>query len=110
LLFSLFYIDYIDEGKNPRYLILKGYKHRGQMSLSRLNHRLPEREAHPKVMERTADFHHEIADTLLPQADPVFDDAAALDTTVDMLDAQPTLGQRLVSVPPTHIPHPFLKF
>ena len=33
---------------------------------------------------------------MLPQADPVFDDAAALDTTVDMLDPQPTLVQRLV--------------
>jgi hypothetical protein len=47
-------------------------------------------------MERTADFHDEITDTLLPQADPVFDDAAALDTTVDMLDPQSTLVQRLV--------------
>jgi hypothetical protein len=47
-------------------------------------------------MELTAEFHHEIADALLPQANPVFDDAAALDTTVDMLDPQPTLVQRLV--------------
>ena len=47
-------------------------------------------------MQGTAEFHHEIANTLLPQADPVFDDAAALDTTVDMLDPQPTLVQRLV--------------
>jgi hypothetical protein len=30
--------------------------------------------------------HHEIADALLPQPDPVFDDAPALDATVDMLD------------------------
>ena len=47
-------------------------------------------------MQGTAEFHHQIADTFLPQADPVFDDAAALDTVVDMLDPQPTLVQRLV--------------
>ena len=47
-------------------------------------------------MQGTADFHHEIADALLPQTDPIFDDAIALDTTVDMLDPQPTLVQRLV--------------
>jgi hypothetical protein len=66
------------------------------LSLSRLNHRLPGREAHPKVMERTAELHHQIADARLPQTDPIFDDATALDTTVDMLDPQPTLVQRLV--------------
>jgi hypothetical protein len=43
------------------------------LSLSRLNHWLPRREAHPEVMQRTTDFHHQIADTLLPQADPVFE-------------------------------------
>ena len=32
-------------------------------------------------VQGTTDFHHEIADTLLPQPDPVFDDATALDTT-----------------------------
>jgi len=47
-------------------------------------------------VQGTTEFHHQIADTLLPQADPVFDDATALDTTVDMLDPQPTLVQRLV--------------
>ena len=47
-------------------------------------------------MQGTAEFHHQIADALLPQADPVFDDAAALDTAVDVLDAQPTLVERLV--------------
>src|SRR5689334_4655136 len=60
-----------------------------QLSLSRLDHWLPRGQAHPKVMQGTADFHHHIADALLPQADPVFDDAAALDTAVDMLNAQP---------------------
>jgi len=66
------------------------------MSLSRLNHRLPGREAHPEVVQGTTDFHHHIADALLPQADPVFDDATALHTAVDMLDPQPTVVQGLV--------------
>ena len=47
-------------------------------------------------MQGTAEFHHEIADALLPQADPVFHDATALDTAVDMLDPQPAVVQRLV--------------
>jgi hypothetical protein len=47
-------------------------------------------------MQGTADFHHQIADTLFPQPDPVFDDATALDTAVDMFDAQPALGERLI--------------
>jgi len=47
-------------------------------------------------MQSTADFHHQIADALLPQADPVFHNATALDTAVDMLDPQPTLVQHLV--------------
>ncbi len=66
------------------------------LSLSRLNHRLPGREAHPEVVQGTAEFHHDIADALLPQPDPVFDDATALDTAVDMFDAQPALGERLI--------------
>ena len=67
-----------------------------RLSLSRLNHRLPGGETHPEVVQGATYFHHESADTLLPQADPVFGDAATLDTTVDMLDPQPTLVQRLV--------------
>ena len=47
-------------------------------------------------MQRTADFHHEIADALLPQTDPVFDDATTLHTAVHMLDPQPTAVQRVV--------------
>jgi len=73
-------------------LIAEGY----ELSLSRLNHRLPGREAHPEVVQGTTDFHHQIADALLPQADPVFDDATALHTAVDMLDPQPTVVQGLV--------------
>jgi hypothetical protein len=57
-----------------------------ELSLSRLNHRLPGCETHPKVVQGTAQFHHQIANALLPQADPVFDDATTLDTAVDMLD------------------------
>jgi hypothetical protein len=67
-----------------------------QLSLSRLNHWLPRSQAHPEVVQGTAEFHHQIADPLLPQADPVLHNAAALDTAIDVLDAQPTLGERLV--------------
>jgi hypothetical protein len=37
-------------------------------------------------VQGTAEFHNEITDTLLPETDPVFHDAAALDTAVHMLD------------------------
>jgi hypothetical protein len=56
--------------------------------LSRLNYWLPRSQADPEIMQGTADFHHDIPDTLLPQADAVFDDATALDAAVDMLDPQ----------------------
>ena len=38
-------------------------------------------------MQPTADFHDQIADPRLPEAADVVDDATALDTTVDVLDA-----------------------
>ena len=66
------------------------------LSLSRLNHGLPRAQTHPEVVQGTAEFHHEIADTRLPQAKSVFDDATALHTAVDMLNPQPPLVQRLV--------------
>src|SRR5262249_53285408 len=69
---------------------------RKQLSLSRLNHWPPGCETHPEVMQGTAELHHQIADALLPQTDPVFDNATALHTAVDMLDPQPTLVERLV--------------
>jgi hypothetical protein len=47
-------------------------------------------------MQGTAEFHHDIADARLPQTDPVFDNATALDTAVDMLDPQPAVVQGLV--------------
>src|SRR6266849_10436649 len=50
-----------------------GQSKANQLSLSRLNHWLPGREAHPEVMQGTVDRHHQIADTRLPQPDPVFD-------------------------------------
>jgi hypothetical protein len=53
-------------------------------------------QAHPEIVQGTTEFHHEIADTLLPQADPVFHNAAALDAAVDMLDPEPPLVERLV--------------
>src|SRR6266446_7553154 len=65
------------------------------LSLSRLNHWLPRGQAYPEVMQGTTEFHHEIADALLPQTDRVFDDATTLHTAVHMLDPQPTLVQRL---------------
>jgi len=47
-------------------------------------------------VEGTAELHHEITDTLLPQTDPVFHNATPLHATVDMLNPQSTLVQRLV--------------
>jgi hypothetical protein len=76
------------------------------LSLSRLNHWLPRAQAHQEVMQGTADFHHQIADARLPQADPVFDDATALDAPVDRLDPQPTVMQGLVG--PLLFPGEFL--
>src|SRR5215470_5836815 len=57
-----------------------------QLYLSRLNHWLPRSQAYPEVVQGTTEFHHQITDALLPQADPVLHDTAALDTTGDMLD------------------------
>jgi hypothetical protein len=48
------------------------------------------------VVQGTAEFHHQITDTLLPQADAVFHDATAFHAAVDMLDPPPTLVERLV--------------
>ena len=57
-----------------------------RLSSSRLNYWLPWCEAYPDVVQGTAEFHHQITDALLPQAHPVFHDATALDTAVDVLD------------------------
>src|SRR5262249_56181826 len=69
---------------------------RRHLSLSRLNHWLPGCEAHPEIMQRTTDFHHEIADARLPQTNAVLHDATALHTAVAMLDPHPTLRDRLL--------------
>ena len=68
----------------------------GPLSLSRLKHWLPRTQAHSEVVQGTAEFHDQITDALLPQADAVLHDAVTLDTAVDMLDPQPTLVQGLV--------------
>ena len=67
-----------------------------QLSSSRLHHGLPRGQAHPEVVQGTAQFHHYITDTCFPQADPVFHDATALHTTVDMLKTQSAIVQGLV--------------
>jgi len=64
--------------------------------LSRLNHWLPRGQTHPEVVQGTAEFHHQSADTLLPQTNAVLHDTTALDTAVDMLNPQPPLVERLV--------------
>ena len=47
-------------------------------------------------MQGATELHHQITDASLPQADAVFDNTAALDTTVHMLDPQPPLVEYLV--------------
>jgi hypothetical protein len=57
-----------------------------QQSSSRLKYRLPWCQPHAEVMQGTADFHDQVANTRLPQAIGVADDATMLDTAVDVLD------------------------
>jgi hypothetical protein len=64
--------------------------HQRQERSFRLNHWLPRRQTHAKVMQRTADFHDQIADARLPKTVGVVDDATALHATVDVLDAHAT--------------------
>src|SRR5262247_1375987 len=66
------------------------------LSLFRLNHGQPGLQAHPEIVQGTAELHHEIADALLPQADPVFHNATTLHTAVDMLNPQSAVVERLV--------------
>src|SRR5215467_976311 len=66
------------------------------MSLSRFNHGQPGVQAHPEIVQGTAELHHEIADALLPQADPVFHNATTLHTAVHMLNPQSAVVERLV--------------
>ena len=63
------------------------------LSLSRLDHWLPGTQTHPEIMQSTADFHHQITDAPLPQPNPIFDDATALDATIDMLNSKTAVMQ-----------------
>jgi hypothetical protein len=47
-------------------------------------------------MQSITDFHHQIAHALFPQADSVFHNATALNTTVNMLHAQSAIVQSLI--------------
>jgi hypothetical protein len=47
-------------------------------------------------VQGTAEFHHEITDALLPEAEPIFHAATALDTAIDMLSPASTMVQGLV--------------
>src|SRR3989442_12240704 len=97
-------MDYWPAPSGRAQLSRRGRRH-GLLSLSRLNHRLPGREAHPEVVQGTAEFHYQITDALLPQAGPVFHDATTFYTAYTMLDPQPSLFQRQVGsvVRPRHI-------
>jgi hypothetical protein len=66
------------------------------LNLSRLNHGQPGVQAHPEIVQGATEFHHQVTDTLLPQAHPVFHNATTLDAAVDMLDPEPPLVERLV--------------
>ena len=48
-------------------------------------------------MQGTAEFHDQIPQASFEQAQGVFDDATALDTTIDMLNAHPATGHRVIS-------------
>ena len=48
------------------------------LSLSRLNHGQPGVQAHPEMVQGTTELHHQVTDTLLPQAHPVFHNARAI--------------------------------
>jgi hypothetical protein len=47
-------------------------------------------------MQGTTAVHHHIADTSLPQPEPVFHNPTALDTAVDVFDPSPPVVQGLV--------------
>src|SRR5215831_10489756 len=67
-----------------------------ELSLSRLNHGQPGVQAHPAMVQGTTELHHQVTDTLFPQAHPVFHNATPFDAAVDMLDPEPPLVERLV--------------
>src|SRR2546421_6847033 len=63
------------------------------MSLSRLNYGQPGVQAHPEIVQGTAELHHEIADALLPQADPVFHNTSVAERSFPLLNLVEMLGQ-----------------
>src|SRR5262245_33535410 len=48
------------------------------------------------MVQGTTELHHQVTDTLFPQAHPVFHNATPFDAAVDMLDPEPPLVERLV--------------
>ena len=66
------------------------------LSLSRLHHGLLRSQAHPEVVQGTAEGPHPSAAAHLLEAASVFDAATALDTATDMVDPQPRLVELLV--------------
>jgi hypothetical protein len=64
--------------------------------VSRFNPGLPRGQAHPDVVQGTAEVPHPSAAAHLPEAAAVLDAATALDTATDMVDPQPTLAELLV--------------
>ena len=65
-------------------------------SLVRLHHGLPRSQAHPEVMQGTAEGPHPSAAAHLPEAAAVCDAATARDTAPDMVDPPPRLVALLV--------------
>jgi hypothetical protein len=61
-------------------------------------------------MQRTADFHDQIADTRLPEAAGLVDDVAALDAAVDVLEAHAPAGDAAIAgfLGPRQGPAPWL--
>lgn|GEM_PF-1308543 len=79
---------------------------RVRLSLSRLHHRLPGRQAHAEVGQGPTECQHEITDPLLPETEPLLHAAAALHAAVAMLAPAPATGQGLVG--PLLLPGPRL--
>src|SRR4051794_39085459 len=70
-----------------------------------------EEHGRPRVRDLAVelpDFPSDITNALLPQADPVFDDATTFDTAVDMLNPQSTIVEHLVGFALAHAEQPSL--
>ena len=73
-------------GAIPRVVFASNQDSNKYLGLFRLNHRLPWGETHPEIMQRTTEFQHHIAETLLPQPQAILHNATAFDTTIDVFD------------------------